>query len=109
MTEPVSTNEKAERVMGKRGTAVVFIDYPCELGYRCPVCKREGERDELLEWSEYEGFIWCPECNRDYPSCFCVPLDAQPDPERPHVYAGWAEAIDVFLDIVQSAKKRTAL
>lgn len=105
MTE-VSTNERAERVMGKRRTDVVFFDYPCELGYRCPACKREGEWDELLEWSEYEGFIWCPECNRDYPSCFCVPVDAQPDPERDYVYAGWDGAIKVFLDIVASAKKK---
>lgn len=97
-----STNEKAEQVMGRRRTDVVFFDYPCELGYRCPVCAVQW--DEALEWSEYRGFIWCPRCDRDYPSCFCVPVNADPNPERPHDYAGWDDAVKVFLDIVQDAK-----
>ena len=25
------------------------------------------------EWSEYNSFIWCSVCNKDYPTCFCIP------------------------------------
>lgn len=93
MPEPYSKNERAERLMGKRPTDGVAIDAPCELDYHCPVCEYENERrgsyDGRLEWSEYNGFIWCSVCNRDYPSALCVP-----DIDR---------AIDVFLASVEGA------
>jgi hypothetical protein len=95
-TPKYSTNELAEKVMGKRDIKphVVIFDQPCELGYHCPVCKYEtvtdGEYDERMEWSEYNGFIWCSKCNKDYPSALC-----QPDIDR---------AIRTFLETVHDAK-----
>jgi len=78
--EDPSKNPDAERIMGLRekkiGGAIV-IDLPCELVYHCPICEYEhmspdGEHyDERLQWSEYNGFIWCEVCNFDYPSALC--------------------------------------
>lgn len=92
MTPPFSKNDRAEKLMGKRPENVIAIDSPAELGYRCPVCDNKplfnDEFDERLEWSEYNAFIWCSVCNRDYPSCLCMP-----DVTR---------AIDIFLDSVET-------
>lgn len=82
---PFSKNPEAERLVGLRserhGPTTVFIDEPCELGYHCPVCVYPlivgGDYDERLTWSEYEGFLWCAVCNRDYPSCLCRPGDPE--------------------------------
>lgn len=106
-----STNERAERIMGKRPTNAIPFDQPCELGYWCPVCRVApitpdgNEFDERLHWSEYQGFLWCEVCNKDYPSALCVRLDAHPDPNRPWMYAGVDAAVDVFLDQIQSAQQ----
>ena len=69
-----STNEEAERIVGKRKlpkNSIIF-DQPYELNYHCPVCKYKnivnGNYDQRLEWSEYNGFIWCSVCNKDYPT-----------------------------------------
>lgn len=110
-----STNDRAEELMGRRLTpeqeqaGVIAIDYPVELGYQCPIHKRslaDEARHDLLQWSEYNGFLWCPECDRDWPSALCVPLDANPDPDRPWMNAGPDAAIDVFLDTVADACNR---
>lgn len=106
-----SVNVRAGEVMGFRRTDVVSIDEPCELGYWCPVCKvparaDDGNFDERLAWSEYEGFLWCSVCNRDYPSALCVPLEGEADPGRPWVLVGADAAVQVFLDTVQTAKER---
>lgn len=42
------------------------IDFPDELGYACP-----HNSKHLINWSEYEAHIWCYDCQKDYPSCFC--------------------------------------
>jgi hypothetical protein len=96
-----SKNDRAEKIMGRRLTKeqeenneiVVAIDQPAELDYHCPVCKypltSDGDYDERLHWSEYAGMLWCGVCNRDYPSCLCMP-----DITR---------AIDIFLDTVEEA------
>ena len=93
MSEPHSTNERAERTMGRRQVHGIILDQPCELDYHCPVCEYEnvidGSFDERLEWSEYESFLWCSVCNRDYPSALCR-LDI-------------SKAIDVFLSSVEDA------
>jgi len=47
---------------------IVTLDWPSELGYRCPKGK-----DHHIEWSEYNCMIWCRICNFDYPSCLCMP------------------------------------
>lgn len=109
-----STNERAEQLMGRRLTpeqdahgGVMAIDYPVELGFQCPVHKRTmaDEADHpLLQWSEYNAFVWCPECDRDWPSALCVPINAVPD--RGWVNAGPDAAINVYLDTVADACNR---
>ena len=71
--EKVSKNSVAKAVMGYRnegrpGATALFG--PAELGYACPVCGNENA--DRLYWSEYSGFIWCEECNLDFPSCLGV-------------------------------------
>lgn len=106
----VSKSARVESVMGRRLSpenekrGVVAIDFPCELGYRCPVCNFKN--DEQLVWSEYASFLWCERCNFDYPSALCVPCDAKPEPERPYVNAGRAAAVRVFLETVEQAVAR---
>ena len=74
-----STNKLAEKIVGKRiiSNETIIFDAPFELGYHCPKCKYipviDGEYDERLDWSEYNGFIWCRTCNIDYPSVMCEP------------------------------------
>jgi len=77
----LSKNAAAEALLGRRpGAEVVIIDEPVELGYHCPVCVYEDvtdeKPDERLMWSEYNAFLWCVVCNRDYPSALCLPNDA---------------------------------
>ena len=90
-----SVNAKARKTMGMRRDGIA-IDQPCELGYHCPVCKYlledGGDYDERLLWSEYNSFLWCSVCNKDYPSAFC-----QPDIDK---------AIEIFLASVSSAQMR---
>ena len=70
-------NDLAARIVGLRRTDGQPFDRPCELGFHCPVCKYDlasnGEWDERLEWSEYNGFLWCSVCDKDYPSTLCMP------------------------------------
>jgi len=96
----VSKNKGVEDIFGLREeylppNAHIF-DFPCELGYHCPVCKYEpiidGNYDERLEWSEYSCFIWCSVCNKDYPSALCMP-----DIER---------AVDIYLTSTKEAINR---
>jgi len=97
---PFAVNERAAKVMGSRPTGIP-IDQPCELGYHCPVCEYpqivDGEYDERLLWSEYNGFLWCAVCNVDYPSALCHGIEP----------SEWtAGAIDVFLASVEMAVAR---
>lgn len=56
-----SVNDRAEKVMGRRvadGESVVAIDLPVELGYQCPIHKRDIMDTDLygppvLQWSEW--------------------------------------------------------
>ncbi len=90
-----SKNELAEKIVGKRIVQGIIFDQPCELDYHCPICEYEnvvdGNFDERLHWSEYNGFLWCEICNRDYPSALCEPnID---------------KAINTFLSCVYQGKK----
>ena len=95
--EQYSKNELAEKIVGKRKIerGSIIFDEPCELGYHCPVCKYEnvidGNYDERLKCSEYNGFLWCSECNKDYPSSLC-----HPDIDK---------AIEIYLTCVNNAKR----
>ncbi len=93
----VSENKDAEKIVGKRNLPLgsIPIDLPCELDFHCPVCKYpqtvKGNFDERLAWGEYNGFLYCCVCNKDYPSCLCMPnIDT---------------AIDIYLDCVEDAKE----
>ena len=83
----VSKNDRAGKLLGyrPRGTP---IDQPCELGYRCPVCRNGW----CLQWSEYETMVWCETCNFDYASCVCMPNKKK--------------ATEIYLDCVEHYKKR---
>ena len=94
-----SKNDRAKNLLGKRPTDCIAFDQPCELGYHCPVCKYPQTYDdqvgcpydERLEWSEYNGMIWCRVCNHDYISAQC-----SIDPKA---------GTEIFLDILEEAKK----
>ena len=94
--------------MGLRAVGIA-IDFPGELGYACPVCGLDTlEGWTLLEWSEYHGFLWCPKCNLDIPSCLCVkrqshyPGDGSELPPKEHI----VKATEIFLQCVEDAMRR---
>lgn len=62
MASPTLTDKQLEKEYGRRPTGGTALDYPCELGYRCP----EGHIGDILAWSEFKDHIWCPKCNKDY-------------------------------------------
>ena len=67
--EEYSKDLKAEEYLGMRESGQPLFG-PHELGYVCPIC---GEGNEVnLEFSEYNSFLWCRNCNIDIPSCLCV-------------------------------------
>ena len=94
----VSKNKHAEQVVGLRIEKGEPVDQPCEINFHCPICEYEqvtdGEFDERLEWGEYNGFLWCSVCNKDYPATLCVP--------REYI----DRAIEVYLNCVNQAVKR---
>ena len=97
-TPKYSINEIAEQIVGKRPALKpneLIFDEPAHLGYHCPKCKHEqvlenGEFDERLKWSEYNGFLWCSVCDKDYPCALC-----EPDTEK---------AIETYLTCVLNAQ-----
>ena len=108
-----SKNERAEKIVGLRnipGGSIPF-DQPCELGYHCPVCKYSqtilGNYDERLEWSEYNSFLWCSVCNKDYPTCLCVPMNKKLPPFLDEKSA-IDYAIKIYLDSIVGAKNSRA-
>lgn len=97
-TPEYSTNDRAERAMGRRdddGPIGIVPLWPVEMGYSCPVHKQSIEvGPELLHWSEYNSFLWCELCDRDNPSALCA-TDLE-------------HAVKVFLDSVELAIERSA-
>lgn len=91
-----SKNERAGQLLGFRQKGQPVLE-PSELGYRCPICKNppivDHEYDERLTWSEYNSFLWCSVCNRDFPSCLCL--------------NDIGRAIEVFLDSVEDAVRHS--
>lgn len=88
-----STNERAERIMGRRdedGPIGLVLFFPAELNYRCP--RHPDAPVDSLHWSEYKSFVWCELCNLDYPSALCCT-----DLER---------TTEIFLQSVQKAIDR---
>lgn len=90
-----SENKKAEQIVWLRQDSLkikpwnfaICIDLPIEFWYKCPVCKKLSE---WLNWSEYNWFLWCDVCNKDFQTCLCEEnID---------------KAIDIYLDCVNDAK-----
>jgi hypothetical protein len=106
----ISKNKEAERIVGLRNLppGAIPFDQPCELGYHCPICEyltinKNQAFDERLQWSEYEGFLWCSVCNKDYPSCICIPFNrALPKYVTKKSPADYA--IELYLRSIESAK-----
>lgn len=75
----ISKNKQAEKIVGFRKAGTPF-QLPCELDYNCPICHRHCKdcetggilHDESLEFSEYDGFMYCPTCNIDIPFMLCL-------------------------------------
>lgn len=90
-----SKNIRAEAVVGLRETGGTALDFPCEYNYHCPVCVYEfptdGNYDERLDWSEYETFLWCSVCDKDYPTVLCSTGSID-------------EKIKLYLDCVETIK-----
>ena len=68
--------KQAAQIVGVREDAQP-ADAPGELGFHCPVCQyplfHNDEYDDRLTWSQYNGFLRCSACEKDYPSALCVP------------------------------------
>lgn len=105
-----SSNEDVGRLVGYRETGVVPFDHPCELGYRCPVCRVPAfdgtDYDERLHWSEYNHFLWCEVCNYDYPSALCVPSDGEVDIQNQSSWGHYGRdaAVEVFLRAIGDSR-----
>ena len=71
-----SNNELAAEIIGIREEGQP-LDAPGELGFHCPVCQyplfHDGEYDERLTWGQYNGFLQCSACDKEYPSTLCMP------------------------------------
>lgn len=78
-----SKNKSAEEICGKRPDGIP-IDQPSELEYYCP-----ENRGHEIHWSEYNYFIWCFDCNKDYPSIICCDTK---------------KGIEVFLEVTRHIK-----
>jgi len=98
--------ERAEAVMGLRHPGGIQLFEPSELGYECPICHTphvspDGEPNEygVLHFSEYKGFMWCPVCNIDIPSFFCVHPSKIDTKEK---VGFWRK---IFLDFVEEIKR----
>ena len=80
------TDEQLKEKYGLRPSGA-SIDYPQELGYRCP----KGHSE--LEWSEFIDHIWCEECEKDYhyaQDCVLIKHEFNPKhlPEQPKIIEG---------------------
>lgn len=99
-----SKNHRANLLCGQRPPGSSIIT-PHELGYACPLC---GADDEVnLDWSEYNYFLWCKQCNLDIPSCLCVKYyepklidDEMTDKQKIE------RATEIFLDCIEGVLKR---
>jgi len=76
----MSHNKHAKLIMGIREGGIELYN-PYELNYFCPICEKkpfeipEGNEEwdfpENLQFSEYNGFMYCHNCNLDIPSILC--------------------------------------
>ena len=87
-----SKNELALKICGLRNTNGVSPDFPEDFDYMCPRCGNKH-----LEWSEYNTFCWCGKCNKDFPTCICMPkLD-----DATNIYL---ENIQLFINLLKESE-----
>src|SRR5215813_36340 len=67
----------SQQVPGIRRDDRPPLDRSGKLGFHCPVCQyplfQDDEYDDRLKWSQYNGFLSCSVCDKDYPSALCLP------------------------------------
>ncbi len=103
----ISKDTRAADYLGIRGEGQPLFG-PHEIGYVCPICDKGDEVN--LHFSEYNGFLWCKNCNIDIPSCLCVKNGTYEncDKELPK-HEQIEHAIEVFFatadDIIEKYKK----
>lgn len=89
-------------LFGYRETDCVVLFSPAEQGYRCPIHGPvDLDTDGGLEWSQYSACLWCPDCDRDYPTALCTGF-ATDD------VAVLDRAIEVFVSSIRQAVARSA-
>jgi len=106
----VSKDIQAELFLGLRlnGKPHIALFMPEELGYVCPICGLGNTFcDGELTWSEYKALIYCPRCNIDIPSCFCIKysepkIGQKPLNERERI----ERAKEIFYETCKSIIKR---
>lgn len=103
----MSQNDMAEKIAGRRAGGTP-IQRPGELGYECPLCHepnvyydKDGKLEQFreigeLKFSEYRGFLWCPHCNKDIPSMFCLPDKMLKD--------HFADCVENYLELIADYK-----
>jgi len=100
MKKTTSKNKEAKKICGLRSTKGTPFDLPCELDYCCPICHPKIRQfDETLSFSEYDFFMYCPDCNIDIPSMLCLKADTKKAVE---IYT------ERFLGIIKQVKVQTA-
>lgn len=101
-----STDDRAELIMGKRDVSpnTVLLFAPVEQGYACPVhgIEDEDQLGDTLHWSEYNAYLWCEPCNKDYPSALCATGGSYNHRDESTIDT----QIRVYLDTVQDAVAR---
>lgn len=115
MAKPVSHGKQpfAEKIVGRRltpeqeaGTEPAPLMYnigPTDLALHCPV--HPDAPPETLNWSEYEGFVWCELCEWDWPSPRCIDIFSEPDGDPMH-WIGRQAIIDSYLWLMRELLER---
>jgi len=100
---PATEWKRLNELLGRRPSPGTPLYSPHELGYACPVC---GASDEVnLEWSEFNGMIWCGKCKEDWPSCICkVYFEPKLSNRKLDKYQKARENKRVFIAIIDDIK-----
>ena len=105
----ISKDKRVEDMLGKRKVGGNPLFEPVELGFVCPICKKDKDVDSAactLHFSEYKGFLWCKNCNIDIPSCLCKLFPEPNITDKPlSLRERVIEMKRIFLDTVEKARQ----